>query len=113
MDKTLIVKRVLSLVCDAVNVSFASLRPDVKQMADKDDLFTGHGHLTKVAARHFSLRTLHDIYGFSYSELSQISSLGVRPIMRLVKNVRETVFFDPLSMQIKTEIDKRISEGIL
>lgn len=101
------------MVCDAVNVTFATMRPDVKRMASTEGLYEGHGYLATATARFFVFRTLHDIYGFSYSELSSLSNIKMRRVMRAVKKIRDGIFLDPLYKQIKNEIDKRVTDGLL
>lgn len=113
MNKELTISKVETMVADSVETIYAIHRPDISDTVDRNNLYRGKRTLINVCARFFVYRTLHDIYGFSYRELSAHSGTSTKRIMRAVGKIRDFIFIDPLFINIKKEIDKRITNGLI
>lgn len=92
-----LLRSVVSDVCAVVRVVMGA---DVAETA----LFDGKGDAPTYTARHFVFTSLHDCYGWSYSDISASCGVTKRKVIKAVGKVRTLRGIDGLYSAIANEL---------
>jgi hypothetical protein len=97
----IIARKCAQLVCEAIG------EPDVTPKT----LFNGKTQIpvARAAARHFFYCVMHDIYGYSYTQLSKLTGKNSRGIIRAVHKVREYAVTDKLYSVLSDKINNLLN----
>jgi len=103
------------MVCNIVNGVLAELRPDIKVEASVETLYDGKKNIpyARILARGFSLRTMKDVFGFSYATIANHAGMKKLSVMKNVRKVRTGIFVDSVMKVISDEIQNRIEIGLI
>lgn len=114
-NRAYMMDKIEGAVCDAVNITFALLRPEYTDKAEKARLYTGNTNipLIRSVARYYSFYVMHDKYGFTYNRISKRSGKHPNSVMRSVRRVREGIFIDPLYKYVNAIMTDKLNVGIL